>query len=88
MPYSEKGRSEHERIFNKPDPWDRANVKHGVECPYEKDGKHPQAVLKKITAYQSFSTNIHFCYEPISKDCCLCKKYPCVTVNAVMQEKV
>ena len=49
MPYSEKGRSEHERIFNKPDPWDRANVKHGVECPYEKDGKHPQtnSTIKK-----------------------------------------
>ena len=74
--YSEKGRKEHDRIFKKKNCWDEANVVDGAECPYEADGKYKPKI-------DSTSKVVFNCYEPISKDCCLCKKYPCVTVNGV-----
>lgn len=58
-------------IFKKRNRWDENNVIDGVECPMIKGGKYE-------TFKCSATGQVIDCYEPISKDCCLCKKYPCV----------
>lgn len=80
MPYSNKGRSEHDRIFNKTDAWEEANVKHGVQCPYEADGKAPW----RKKNYKGKMTLVT-CFIPISDSYCLCSKYPCPHVDVIQK---